>query len=122
MNEPVEDESQALEPAASPTDLPADAQTEEVEEPAISPVEPLRELSEAQKYLDQGDIQKAVEEFATQIRTTSSIEDTIQDLLSATQRFPEEVGVWEKLGDAYARANRLQEALDAYTKAEDLLR
>jgi len=32
------------------------------------------------------------------------------------------VAIWQALGDAYMRANLLQEALDAYTKAEELLR
>jgi cytochrome c-type biogenesis protein CcmH/NrfG len=33
-----------------------------------------------------------------------------------------DVVIWMTLGDAYKRANRLQEALDAYTKGEELLR
>ena len=33
-----------------------------------------------------------------------------------------DVVIWQTLGDAYMRANRLQDALDAYTKAEELLR
>jgi cytochrome c-type biogenesis protein CcmH/NrfG len=37
-------------------------------------------------------------------------------------RYPVEVSLWQLLGDAYMRANRLQDALDAYTKAEELLR
>jgi cytochrome c-type biogenesis protein CcmH/NrfG len=37
-------------------------------------------------------------------------------------RFPVDVNIWQSLGDAYMRANRLQDALDAYTKAEELLR
>jgi cytochrome c-type biogenesis protein CcmH/NrfG len=33
-----------------------------------------------------------------------------------------EVGIWQTLGDAYMRANRLKEALEAYNKAEELIR
>ena len=32
------------------------------------------------------------------------------------------MSVWQALGDAYMRASQVQEALDAYSKAEDLLR
>ena len=44
------------------------------------------------------------------------------DLREATYRYPVDVNIWQSLGDAYMRANRLQDALDAYTKAEELLR
>ena len=44
------------------------------------------------------------------------------DLREALYRYPVEVSLWQALGDAYMRSNRLQEALDAYTKAEELLR
>ena len=48
--------------------------------------------------------------------------DVIRDLRDALYRYPVEVSIWQALGDAYMRANRLQDALDAYTKAEELLR
>jgi cytochrome c-type biogenesis protein CcmH/NrfG len=50
------------------------------------------------------------------------MEEIIFDLQEATYRHPVDVIVWQTLGDAYMRNNRLQEALDAYTKAEELLR
>ena len=56
------------------------------------------------------------------IRKGKSLEDIIRDLRDALYRYPVEVPLWQSLGDAYMRANRLQEALDAYTKAEELLR
>jgi cytochrome c-type biogenesis protein CcmH/NrfG len=33
-----------------------------------------------------------------------------------------DVSIWEALGDARMRIGHLQEALDAYTKAEELIR
>ena len=42
--------------------------------------------------------------------------------LQALYRYPVEVAILQALGDAYMRANRLQDALDSYTKAEELLR
>ena len=50
------------------------------------------------------------------------LEEVTFDLKEAIYRFPVEVSIWQALGDAYMRANRLQDALDAYTKAEELLR
>jgi cytochrome c-type biogenesis protein CcmH/NrfG len=31
------------------------------------------------------------------------------------------LALWQALGDAYMRADRLRDALDSYTKAEELL-
>jgi cytochrome c-type biogenesis protein CcmH/NrfG len=56
------------------------------------------------------------------IRKGKFLDEIIFDLREAIYRYPVEVPVWQALGDAYMRANRLQEALDAYTKAEELLR
>ena len=56
------------------------------------------------------------------IRKGGPLEEVIRELRDALYRYPVEVPVWQALGDAYMRANRLQEALDAYTKAEELLR
>jgi cytochrome c-type biogenesis protein CcmH/NrfG len=50
------------------------------------------------------------------------LDEVIHDLREAIYRFPVDVSIWQTLGDAAMRANRLQDALDAYTKAEELLR
>ena len=64
----------------------------------------------------------AVDLYQKLIRKGKSLDDIIRDLRDALYRYPVEVPLWQSLGDAYMRANRLQEALDAYTKAEELLR
>jgi tetratricopeptide (TPR) repeat protein len=47
------------------------------------------------------------------------IEGTIQEIQSALELHPESSRLWQVLGDAYAKNNQLQKALDAYTKAEE---
>jgi tetratricopeptide (TPR) repeat protein len=79
-------------------------------------------LGEAQVSLQRGDLAGAIELYSRMIRKGRNVEETIRDLRDAVYRFPVEVTVWQTLGDAYMRANRLQEALDAYNKAEELLR
>ncbi|NUM47670.1 MAG: hypothetical protein HUU38_23445, partial [Anaerolineales bacterium] len=37
-------------------------------------------------------------------------------------RYPVDIDLWLSLGDAYVKKNKLQDALDSYTKAEELLR
>jgi tetratricopeptide (TPR) repeat protein len=79
-------------------------------------------LVDAQSQLGRGNIAAALSIYSKLIRKGKSLEDIIRDLRDALYRYPVEVPLWQSLGDAYMRANRLQEALDAYTKAEELLR
>ena len=51
--------------------------------------------------------------------TTKSI---IEDLQEAVYQHPMDTQILETLGDAFVKTARLQDALDTYTKAEDLLR
>jgi len=79
-------------------------------------------LSQAQSELSRGDIPSAMEHYAKLIKKGRFLDEIIRDLRDALYRYPIEVSIWQALGDAYMRSNRLQEALDAYTKAEELLR
>jgi tetratricopeptide (TPR) repeat protein len=79
-------------------------------------------LELAQNFLESGDIKKALDLYAKLVKKGQLLEGVIHDLRETTYRYPLEIGVWQLLGDAYMRSNRLQDALDAYTKAEELLR
>ncbi len=94
--------------------------------PAVAPVatkvSAAASLGGAQSELGRGNIAAALDLYGKLIRKGKSLEEIIRDLRDALYRYPVEVPIWQALGDAYMRANRLQEALDAYTKAEELLR
>jgi hypothetical protein len=79
-------------------------------------------LAAARDALSHGKIPDALQAYGNLIRKGKLLEDITFDLKEALYRFPVEVSIWQALGDAYMRANRLQDALDAYTKAEELLR
>ena len=79
-------------------------------------------LALARDAMLHGKIPDALQVYNTLIRKGKLLEDITFDLKEALYRFPVEVSIWQVLGDAYMRANRLQDALDAYTKAEELLR
>jgi hypothetical protein len=79
-------------------------------------------LSTAQAEMNRGDIPAALEHYSRLIKKGRWLEEIVRDLRDALYRYPVEVMIWQTLGDAYMRENRLQEALDAYTKAEELLR
>lgn len=79
-------------------------------------------LASARDAMSRGKIPDALQVYESLIRKGKMLEDITFDLKEALYRFPVEVSIWQTLGDAYMRSNRLQDALDAYTKAEELLR
>ena len=79
-------------------------------------------LSSAQTTLDQNALDDAMKQYTKLIKKGHLLDEVVHDLREATYRYPVDVIVWQTLGDAYMRSNRLQDALDAYTKAEELLR
>jgi tetratricopeptide (TPR) repeat protein len=84
------------------------------------PLDPV--LGQARNELSGSNVSGALDHYARLIKKGRFLEEVIFDLRDAIYRFPVDVDVWQSLGDAYMRANRLQDALDAYTKAEELLR
>jgi competence ComEA-like helix-hairpin-helix protein len=90
----------------------------DMQEPAPAAPE---EVRSARSELATGNIEKAVETYTSLVRSRRYLPEIIQDLTEAAKNYPEDVNIWQALGDAYMRADRLQEALEAYTKAEELL-
>jgi competence ComEA-like helix-hairpin-helix protein len=94
------------------------------------PVEPVAEdvdiyqvtLIQARNALIQGQTAQALTHYSSLIKAQQALPDVIQDLNEALYRFPVDVSFWEALGDAHFRIGHLQDALDAYTKAEELIR
>jgi hypothetical protein len=84
------------------------------------PVDPI--LGSARSELSRSNIPGALETYEKLIKKGRFLDEVIFDLRESLYRYPVEVSIWQSLGDAYMRANRLQDALDAYTKAEELLR
>jgi hypothetical protein len=79
-------------------------------------------LELARTELSRSNIPGALDGYSKLIKKGRFLDEVIYDLRDALYRYPVEVSIWQTLGDAYMRANRLQDALDAYTKAEELLR
>jgi competence ComEA-like helix-hairpin-helix protein len=79
-------------------------------------------LVEARRSLNQGEMPAAIQHYTHLIRSNQSLPEVIEDLSTALEHYPQEVSVWQCLGDAYLRSNHIKEALAAYIKAEQLLR
>ncbi len=111
---PVEEISQPVE-----TLTPEEEPGEEV--PATPGVDHSQVFAEAQGNLDEGNMDQALEKYGKLIESQVYLDEIIRDLQNALYRSPVDVALHETLGDAFAKSNRLQEALDTYTKAEELL-
>ena len=143
--EPAPVEAALPEQAAPPPEQPVDvvaileqklAASEEQPEKPAAPPRPQRELTarkvtgaltdpvlaQARNEFSRSNISAGLESYSRLIKKGRLLEDIIFDLREALYRHPVDVDIWQSLGDAYMRSNRLQDALDAYTKAEELLR
>jgi tetratricopeptide (TPR) repeat protein len=79
-------------------------------------------LFDARNSIALGNPTKAAEYYSSLVKKGFRINELIKDLHDALYRFPIDVDLWQTLGDAHIRADELQDALNAYTKAEELLR
>ncbi|MCH7480018.1 MAG: hypothetical protein IIC79_01375 [Chloroflexi bacterium] len=79
-------------------------------------------LTTARDSVNAGNLEEAMAGFGELIKRRKYLDDIIADLQAALIKHPIDVSTWQTLGDAYMRADRLQDALDSYSKAEDLLR
>jgi competence ComEA-like helix-hairpin-helix protein len=93
----------------------------EVVTEAAPPISTHPELQEAWNSVNGGEIEAAVDQYAQLINRDEHLDEIIRDLQEALGRYPQDVALYQSLGDAYLHANMLQEALDAYNRAEDLI-
>jgi tetratricopeptide (TPR) repeat protein len=102
-----------------------------VEAPKVAAEKPVKVASaekdkalfeNSQLELQRGNLDEAMQGYGKLIKKGKMLDEVIFDLRDALYRHPVDVVIWQTLGDAYMRAQRLQDALDAYTKAEELLR
>jgi competence ComEA-like helix-hairpin-helix protein len=97
-----------------------------IPEPVLE-AEPVVETEEtiftgARQAVEQGNVSHASDLYNRLIAQGADLEQVIADMQIALYRYPLDINFWQILGDAYLRTDKLQEALDAYTEAEELLR
>lgn len=79
-------------------------------------------LLQARNELAQAHTQSALLNYINLIESEQLLDDVIHDLREALTGTPEDIDLLQALGDANLRAGHIQEALNAYTQAEKLLR
>lgn len=82
----------------------------------------LDELETANKFLYSGNLEDAINLFDPLIRDGFELDTIIENIkIALDHHYPIDINLWQALGDAHLKNNQLQNALDAYSKAEDLL-
>ena len=79
-------------------------------------------LEQSRLAADANDIPGALTLLSNLIQNNISLIDVTARLVEMTYRHPVDPSIWQTLGDAYFKSNQLQAAIDAYTKAEELIR
>lgn len=115
----LEDEEAPVEPTIEETSPVRAAAPPEEKIPAVSAGS---ELYNAQAAMIDHDLETALTYYNMLIGQGAALDDIIHDLREALDHYPVDISIWQALGDAYMRNNQLQDALDAYTKAEELMR
>ncbi len=78
-------------------------------------------LTQARHALSQQDISAALVGYNHLIQENIAIPEVVADLAQAVIDFPFVISLWQALGDAYLKADRLEEALETYRKAEEIV-
>ncbi len=93
------------------------------EEAAVALPEPDYDIlfTNAQRMVEAGDYSTAQPALSNLIISEQKLDDIIALVQEALKRDPTDFDLWLTLGDANGRSGKLQNALDAYTKAEEYL-
>ena len=79
-------------------------------------------LQDARAAFSHGILDESLDRYLELISRNRLIDSVIEDLESMTASQGDQSDIWQALGDAYTRRNRLDQALSAYLKAEELLK
>jgi tetratricopeptide (TPR) repeat protein len=80
------------------------------------------DLARAREAVARGDLIAALRRYIKLVNANKSLDHVSSDLKDLVRKNPKNYLAWQTYGDARLRSNRIQEALDAYAKAADLLK
>jgi len=90
--------------------------------PAVQDASVEERFQLAEALIAETQISEALEHYTYLIKKKKSVPQVIENLIQAAADNPVDISILKTLGDAYMRINKLDEALAAYSKAEELLR
>ncbi len=77
--------------------------------------------AQALQAIEAGELEKALPSLSSLVSAEHKLDDVIKIVDATLKEHPTDFNLWVVLGDAYGRNGNLQNALDAYTKAEEYL-
>jgi len=80
------------------------------------------ETAKSADHEDKNGLDEAVSEYEQRLNEGKNIESLIEEVKAKIYEQPDDFVLWQVLGDAYFKVNQIQNALDAYQKAEELIR
>jgi tetratricopeptide (TPR) repeat protein len=112
--EPVVAEPVAAEPVAAEPPPPPKVK------PMASKPDATKLLEDARQALASEDFETAIVEYGTLIKRKINLKIVIDDLRLALDRNPKAPALWQALGDAYMKANKLTDAIQAYQRGTEV--
>ena len=79
------------------------------------------QIIEAEKAIASNNLAEALKEYRQLIHSGTSLDATVTSIKKELEKNASEAALWQILGDAYSKSNKLREALAAYNKAEQCL-
>jgi tetratricopeptide (TPR) repeat protein len=76
---------------------------------------------QALQAIQSGEVEKALPALSSLVTAEQKLDEVIKIVDTTLKEYPTDFNLWVVLGDAYGRNGNLQNALDAYTKAEEYL-
>jgi tetratricopeptide (TPR) repeat protein len=116
---PIADEEIVPEPVAT-----APVTVEAPPPPPVKPKAPKPDaskiLEDARQALASDDLDTALAKYSSMIKRKMNLQTVIDDLRLALDRNPKIPVLWQALGDAYMKANKLSDAIQAYKHGTDV--
>jgi tetratricopeptide (TPR) repeat protein len=120
---PIQQVAQPEEPISKPKIVEQKAPTRPAKQSQPVMVIPAEDILEnARAAFSHGVLDESIDRYVELITHNHLVESVIEDLETMTSAQPDQSDVWQALGDAYTRRNKLDQALSAYLKAEALLK
>ena len=125
---PVKKERQVIPvpPPVKPVQTPVSRPVRKIEKPVEPTIQKrsggAADLARAREAVARGDLIAGLRRYIKLVNANKSLDHVSSDLKDLVRKNPKNYLAWQTYGDARLHSNRIQEALDAYAKAADLLK
>jgi len=119
---PVESVKKATRPQAEVKPVRRVQKPQPTPQLPVKPTAGSTELLKARESISRGDLISGLRKYIRLVNSNKSLDQVSIDLKDIVKKNPKNYLAWQTYGDARLRSNKIQEALDAYAKAADLLK